>query len=138
MLEKPTRTGCNACFRRPSGILMACAMTCVRTSCHTWALRARCWPLMRPRFPSEGPTRQVLAHNIAAQPERLENCQVGVYLSYVTARGHALIDRELYLPLDWCEEAKRRQAAHIVSRRALPDQTRTGPADDRADPPGRG
>ncbi len=44
---------------------------------------------------------------------RVENCQVGVFLSYVTARGHALIDRELYLPEDWCQGAARRQAAHI-------------------------
>ena len=28
----------------------------------------------------------------------VENCQVGVFLSYVGLKGHALIDRELYLP----------------------------------------
>jgi hypothetical protein len=31
----------------------------------------------------------------------------------VTAKGHALIDRELYLPLDWCEDRDRRRAAGI-------------------------
>jgi SRSO17 transposase len=31
----------------------------------------------------------------------------------VTASGHALIDRELYLPEDWCADLPRRQAAHI-------------------------
>jgi SRSO17 transposase len=44
---------------------------------------------------------------------RVENCQVGVFLSYVTAAGHALIDRELYLPEDWCADPLRRQAAHL-------------------------
>jgi SRSO17 transposase len=44
---------------------------------------------------------------------RVENCQVGVFLSYVTALGHALIDRELYLPEDWCADLPRQQAAHI-------------------------
>src|SRR5712692_9131843 len=44
---------------------------------------------------------------------RVENCQVGVFLSYVTALSHALIDRELYLPEDWCADPVRRQAAHI-------------------------
>ena len=44
---------------------------------------------------------------------RVENCQVGVFLSYVTALGHALIDRELYLPEDWCADLPRRRAAHI-------------------------
>jgi len=33
--------------------------------------------------------------------------------SYVTAKGHSLIDRELYLPFDWCEDRERCQAAHI-------------------------
>lgn len=44
---------------------------------------------------------------------RVENCQVGVFLSYVTAQGHSLIDRELYLPLDWCEDRQRCQEAGI-------------------------
>ena len=32
---------------------------------------------------------------------RLENVQVGVFLSYLSRHGWALIDRELYLPQDW-------------------------------------
>ncbi len=38
---------------------------------------------------------------------------MGVFLSYVTARGHSLLDRELYLPLDWCEDPARCRAAGI-------------------------
>ena len=30
---------------------------------------------------------------------RIENCQLGVFLTYVSATGRALIDRELYLPV---------------------------------------
>ena len=44
---------------------------------------------------------------------QVENCQVGVFLSYVTAKGHTLIDRELYLPLDWCEDRDRCRVAGI-------------------------
>lgn len=44
---------------------------------------------------------------------QVENCQVGVFLAYVTAHGHSLIDRELYLPLDWCEDQQRCRAAGI-------------------------
>jgi SRSO17 transposase len=44
---------------------------------------------------------------------QVQNCQVGVFLSYVTAKGHSLIDRELYLPLDWTDDPKRCQEAHI-------------------------
>ena len=43
----------------------------------------------------------------------LENCQVGVFLSYVSASGHALIDRELYLPKDWMDEPLRCREAGI-------------------------
>ena len=32
---------------------------------------------------------------------RIENAQVAVYLTYSAARGHAMIDRELYLPKSW-------------------------------------
>ena len=34
---------------------------------------------------------------------RIENAQVAVYLTYAGARGHAMIDRELYLPKSWTE-----------------------------------
>ena len=44
---------------------------------------------------------------------RTENCQVGVFLGYASEHGHALIDRELYLPQSWAEEAERRRAAGI-------------------------
>jgi SRSO17 transposase len=44
---------------------------------------------------------------------QVQNCQVGVLLSYVTAKGHPLIDRELSLPLDWCEDQQRCRAAHV-------------------------
>src|SRR6266700_3463268 len=44
---------------------------------------------------------------------QVENCQVGVFLSYVTAKGHTLIDRELSLPFDWIEDRDRCRAAHV-------------------------
>src|SRR5438270_2556912 len=44
---------------------------------------------------------------------RIENCQVGVFLGYVTDRGRALLDRALYLPKEWASDRKRRQAAGV-------------------------
>jgi len=44
---------------------------------------------------------------------RTENCQVGVFLAYASAHGHALIDRELYLPQSWTEDPERCRAAGI-------------------------
>jgi SRSO17 transposase len=44
---------------------------------------------------------------------QVENCQVGVFLSYVSEKGHTLIDRELYLPKEWIDDAGRRREAGI-------------------------
>lgn len=38
---------------------------------------------------------------------RIENSQVAVYLTYAAPRGHALIDRALYLPKSWTEKPGR-------------------------------
>ncbi|MFI5775173.1 IS701 family transposase [Streptomyces sp. NPDC051658] len=44
---------------------------------------------------------------------RIENSQVAVYLAYSTRRGHAAIDRELYVPRSWTEDRARSRAAGI-------------------------
>ena len=44
---------------------------------------------------------------------RVENCQVAVFLSYAAPAGHALIDRELYLPKSWTADPARCAAAGI-------------------------
>jgi SRSO17 transposase len=44
---------------------------------------------------------------------RVENCQVAVFLSYASPAGHALIDRELYLPRSWTTDPARCAAAGI-------------------------
>jgi SRSO17 transposase len=44
---------------------------------------------------------------------QLENCQVGVFLAYVSAKGYTLVDRELYLPMRWIADRKRCQEAGI-------------------------
>jgi len=45
---------------------------------------------------------------------RIENCQLGVFLTYAWARGRALIDRELYLPRACVEDRERARAAGIA------------------------
>lgn len=39
---------------------------------------------------------------------------MGVFLSYVTTQGHALIDRDLYLPEDWLSDRERCSEAGIA------------------------
>lgn len=48
---------------------------------------------------------------------RIENCQVGVFLGLAGSRGRALIDRELYLPKVWCEDADRLREAGVPEER---------------------
>ena len=44
---------------------------------------------------------------------RIENCQVGVFLAYAGPKGHAFLDRELYLPGGWAADAARRREAGV-------------------------
>src|SRR6266550_4778688 len=64
-------------------------------------------------FPKRGKKSAGVKVQYCGTTGQVENCQVGVFVAYVTARGHTLIDRELYLPLDWCDDRERRQAASI-------------------------
>src|SRR5215213_1790 len=44
---------------------------------------------------------------------KVENCQVGVFLGYVSDAEHALVDFRLYLPKEWASDRKRRKRAGI-------------------------
>lgn len=44
---------------------------------------------------------------------RIENCQIGVFLAYATARGRTLIDRALYLPQSWLLDRQRCEDAGV-------------------------
>ena len=44
---------------------------------------------------------------------RIENAQVAVYLAYAGSTGHALVDRELYLPQAWIDDPERRERGGV-------------------------
>jgi SRSO17 transposase len=44
---------------------------------------------------------------------KIENCQVGIYLGYVSRREHALVDVRLFLPKDWAQSKRRRAKAGV-------------------------
>jgi SRSO17 transposase len=61
---------------------------------------------------------------------RIENCQLGVFLTYVSTTGRALFDRELYLPrTSWCDDRERCAEAGIGDDTRVRDQTEAGRAD---------
>jgi SRSO17 transposase len=44
---------------------------------------------------------------------RIENAQIGVFLGYASAKGRTFLDRELYLPREWADDAERRAEAGV-------------------------
>ena len=44
---------------------------------------------------------------------KITNCQIGVFAAYVSRRGHAFIDRALYLPKSWTDDAVRLRQADV-------------------------
>jgi len=44
---------------------------------------------------------------------KIENCQIGVFLTYSAPSGHVFLDRQLYLPESWCQDTARRTAAKV-------------------------
>jgi SRSO17 transposase len=44
---------------------------------------------------------------------KVDNAQVAVYLTYASRYGHAVVDRELYVPKQWIADPQRRQAAGV-------------------------
>jgi SRSO17 transposase len=44
---------------------------------------------------------------------KVENCQVGVFLTYFHGQSYTFLDRRLYLPQDWCDDEKRRREARV-------------------------
>lgn len=44
---------------------------------------------------------------------KIENCQVGIYMAYVSRKDHALVNTRLYLPKEWTKDRARRKAAGV-------------------------
>jgi SRSO17 transposase len=44
---------------------------------------------------------------------KLENCQVGVYMAYVSGKEHTLVNTRLYLPEEWAKDRTRREGAGV-------------------------
>ena len=64
-------------------------------------------------FLKKGTKSAGVARQYSGTAGRIENCQIGVFLAYASGKGHALIDRELYLPKEWAEDRARCEAAGI-------------------------
>src|SRR5919108_4882637 len=69
--------------------------------------------------PSSFPKRGT--HSVGVKRQRCghrgkdDNCQVGVFMGYVSRHDHALLDFRLSLPQEWARDEHRRQACHVPS-----------------------
>lgn len=83
-------------------------------------------------FLKQGKTSCGVARQYTGSTGKITNCQIGVFAAYVSVRGHAFIDRALYLPKSWTGDPARLAAAHVPSGCSLRYQARPGCRDDTA------
>ena len=64
-------------------------------------------------FLKQGKASCGVARQYTGSAGKITNCQIGVFAAYVSGKGHALVDRALYLPRSWTDDRARRAAAHV-------------------------
>jgi SRSO17 transposase len=64
-------------------------------------------------FLKQGKKSCGVARQYTGSAGKITNCQIGVFATYASRHGHAFIDRALYLPKAWTEDAARLKAAHV-------------------------
>jgi SRSO17 transposase len=64
-------------------------------------------------FPKKGTKSVGVARQWCGRLGKVDNCQVGIFMAYVSRRQHALVNTRLYLPKDWIKDRSRRKAAGV-------------------------
>ena len=64
-------------------------------------------------FPKKGKKSVGVVRQYCGTLGKVANCQLGVFVAYVSEQGHALVDKRLYLPREWIDDPDRRRAAGI-------------------------
>jgi len=64
-------------------------------------------------FPKQGQQSVGVARQWCGRLGKVENCQVAVYMAYVSRKDQALVNTRLYLPEDWAKDRKRRDVAGV-------------------------
>jgi SRSO17 transposase len=68
-------------------------------------------------FLKKGQHSAGVARQYSGTAGKVENCQIGVFVAYASGLGHALLDRELYLPEEWTNDRERCRQAGIPDDR---------------------
>jgi SRSO17 transposase len=64
-------------------------------------------------FPKSGRESVGVARQWCGRLGKTDNCQVAVFMGYVSRHEHALVDAELYLPKDWTQDRRRMKKAGV-------------------------
>lgn len=68
-------------------------------------------------FPKSGKESVGVARQWCGRLGKIENCQVGIYLGYVSRHEQALVDMRLYLPKEWTNDKERCRKAGVPKDR---------------------
>jgi len=68
-------------------------------------------------FLKKGQHSAGVARQYSGTAGRVENCQIGVFLTYAGPQGHVMLDRELYLPKEWTNDEARCKGAGMPAER---------------------
>jgi len=64
-------------------------------------------------FPKRGTHSVGVKRQWCSHRGKVDNCQVGVFMGYVSRHNHALLDFRLSLPREWTRDEQRRHACHV-------------------------
>jgi SRSO17 transposase len=64
-------------------------------------------------FPKKGAKSVGVQRQWCGRLGKVDNCQVAVYMAYVSRIDHALVNARLYLPEEWAKDRARRKAAGV-------------------------
>jgi len=64
-------------------------------------------------FPKRGTHSVGVKRQWCSHRGKVDNCQVGVFMGYVSRHDHALLDFRLSLPKEWARDERRRQACYV-------------------------
>lgn len=64
-------------------------------------------------FPKAGKKSVGVARQYCNSVGKVAGCQVGVFLGYISSRGRALVDKRLYLPVEWTDDPSRMRDAGV-------------------------
>lgn len=64
-------------------------------------------------FPKKGTESVGVKRQWCGRLGKQDNCQVGVYMSYQSPKGHGLVAHQLYLPREWVDSPERREKCHV-------------------------